>query len=230
MDVYQIRLKLYFLQDISADKIQESITFFIDKSFLNDNDLAILHEENRFKNYCYDFPYPWEKNKIYQQDKIYTLTIRTIDKKLADFFKDVCVNTYTREFKGLTADLQIVPQKIIEFIYTLTPLVIKDSRGYWRKFMSTEEYAYRLKSNLINKWQDFTNEQIDDDFELFSTLEFLNRIPISMNYKQIKLLGDKVRLSISDNPTAQKLAYMAIGTGIGEMNSRGAGFVNHQWL
>jgi len=29
---------------------------------------------------------------------------------------------------------------------------------------------------------------------------------------------------------AQELAYMAIGTGIGEMNARGQGFVNFRWL
>ena len=61
-------------------------------------------------------------------------------------------------------------------------------------------------------------------------LEFLNEGPIVMEYKNVKLLGDKVRLQIADNDSAQKLAYMSLGTGLLEMNSRGAGFVNYRWL
>ena len=61
-------------------------------------------------------------------------------------------------------------------------------------------------------------------------LEFLNQGPIVMEYKNVKLLGDKVRLQIADNDSAQKLAYMSLGTGLLEMNSRGAGFVNYRWL
>ena len=51
-----------------------------------------------------------------------------------------------------------------------------------------------------------------------------------MKFKDITFLGDKIRLSISDNKTAQELAYMALGTGIGEINSRGAGFLGWRWL
>ena len=53
---------------------------------------------------------------------------------------------------------------------------------------------------------------------------------IPMKYKKIKLLGDKVRLSILDDEFAQELAYLSLGVGIGEMNARGAGFVNYRWL
>ena len=96
--------------------------------------------------------------------------------------------------------------------------------------MSVSKFEERLKVNLIKKWNRFTGEQIDEDFPLFTTLEFLNRKPIAMNYKTVRLLGDKVRLQITEHETAQRLAYMALGTGVLEMNSRGAGFVNYRWL
>ena len=76
----------------------------------------------------------------------------------------------------------------------------------------------------------FNHDNITDDFELYTTLEFMNRLPVSVTYKNVKLLGDKIRLSIADNETAQNLAYMSLGTGLGEMNSRGAGFINYRWL
>ena len=44
------------------------------------------------------------------------------------------------------------------------------------------------------------------------------------------LLGDKISLNISDDKLAQDLAYMALGTGLLEVNSRGAGFTNYRWL
>ena len=51
-----------------------------------------------------------------------------------------------------------------------------------------------------------------------------------MQYKNVRLLGDKIRLSILDDKLSQTLAYFALGVGIGEMNSRGAGFLNYRWL
>ena len=71
---------------------------------------------------------------------------------------------------------------------------------------------------------------MDEDFKLFDKIELKNRKPISVKYKKIKLLGDKVNLYIADNDRAQALAYMAIGCGIMEMNSRGCGFVNYKYI
>lgn len=230
MEVYQIRMKLYLLEDIPAEIVQIRITDFIDRAFFKERALSILHEVNTYKNYSYDLPYPVEADKIYKKGKIYTITVRTIDRKMANFFQQICINTYTRYIKGLTAEFRILPKKILEFIYTLTPIIIKDERGYWRNIMSEEAFGNRIKINLIKKWNLFTHDNIGEDFELYTTLEFLNRVPVSVEYKNVKLLGDKIRLSVADNEMAQNLAYMSLGTGMGEMNSRGAGFINYRWL
>lgn len=230
MQVYQIRIKLYMLTDVALNRIQTNLTAFIDKGFLENEELLQMHEENRFKNYCYDLPYPVEKDKIYKKGKIYTVTVRTIDSKLAKYFQEVCVNSYTDEVKGLTSEIRIIPKKVIDSLYTLTPVILKDDKGYWRKHMQLAEFENQLKVNLIKKWNSFTGEKLSEDFSLYTLLEFLNETPIPMEYKSIKLLGDKIRLQIADNETAQKLAYMALGTGLLSMNSRGAGYVNYRWL
>lgn len=230
MQVYQIRIKLYMLTDVALNRIQTNLTAFIDKGFLENEELLQMHEENRFKNYCYDLPYPVEKDKIYKKGKIYTVTVRTIDPKLAKYFQEVCVNSYTDEVKGLTSEIWIIPKKVIDFLYTLTPVILKDDKGYWRKHMQLAEFENQLKVNLIKKWNTFTGEKLSEDFSLYTLLEFLNETPVPMEYKSIKLLGDKIRLQIADNETAQKLAYMALGTGLLSMNSRGAGYVNYRWL
>ena len=84
--------------------------------------------------------------------------------------------------------------------------------------------------NLLKKWRQFYGEKLPEDFELFMGIEFLNKVPIKVEYKNIHLLGDKLRLYIAGNETAQNLAQMAIGVGMGEMNSRGSGFCNYHWL
>lgn len=104
MKVYQIRIKIYLLKDIMAQDVQIMLTRFIDKSLFEKENLGKLHNTNTYKNYCYDLLSPLEKDKIYKKGKIYTLTIRTIDENMAEFFYEVCSNINTREFKGLTAE------------------------------------------------------------------------------------------------------------------------------
>lgn len=53
---------------------------------------------------------------------------------------------------------------------------------------------------------------------------------MKFRYKGITLLGDKFDLKIADNKKAQELAYFLIGTGISEMNSRGAGYCNYKYI
>lgn len=231
MRVYQIKLKLFCLKDIEAYQIQSKVTTLLDKGFMVNDRLLELHEKNRFKGYTYDNPWPLEKDKKYKKGKIYTLTIRTIDPELAVYFSEICPNQYTDDLKGLMAEIRVLPKKRIQSLYTLTSAILKDSKhGYWRTHMSLADYENRLKVNLIKKWNTFQNEKINEDFQLYTLLEFLNEEPIPVSYKNIVLLGDKIRLQIADNEQAQQMAYMALGTGLLEHNSRGSGFVNYRWL
>nr|WP_312292420.1 CRISPR-associated endoribonuclease Cas6 [Clostridium chromiireducens] len=230
MNVFQIKLKIFVLKDIPIDESQAIIGVFIDSGLSKDRKLLELHESNKFKGYCFDAPYPLEEDKIYKKDKIYTLTIRTIDKDLADFFANVLVNEFNANIKGLTSEVRILPKKHIERLYSITPAVMKNEDGYWKNKIKLDEFEKRLKVNLIKKYNSITNSKINEDFQLYSTIEFKNRKPISIKYKNIKLLGDKISLNISENETAQELAYMSLGTGIFEMNARGYGFVNYRWL
>lgn len=235
MRVYEIRLKLYLLQSIEVNKVQSKVTAFLDQGFAARPELLEWHETNRYKNYCFDMLYPLEKDKLYKKGKIYTLTVRTIDSKLAAYFSEVCPNQYTNEIKGLTGSIRILPKKIIQTLYTLTPAIIKcqplkEHEGYWRGSMSLAEYENRLKVNLIKKWNAIQKEKINEDFPLYTMLEFLNEAPIPMEYKNIRLLGDKLRLQIAEDELSQNIAYMALGTGLLEMNGRGAGYVNYRWL
>lgn len=119
---------------------------------------------------------------------------------------------------------------MISKLYSVTPVILKNDFGYWKAEMSLPEYEERLVVNLIKKYQSFTGEKIEEDVHLYDSILFKNKMPVKIPYKNIHLLGDKIDLEIANNEMAQKLAYFALGVGLGENNSRSCGFVNYKYL
>lgn len=230
MKVYEIKLKLYTLKDVGIDEIQIKIASFIDKSLAKDSEWLKFHKKNEYKNYCFDSMYPLAVDKVYKAGSIYTITIRTINDRLASYLNTNLANEYNDVFKGLTTEMRIIPKKFIEKIYSLTPVIIKDNSGYWRENLSIDEFEKQIFTNLIKKYNKINGAKINEDFELYNSIEIKNKKPCVIKYKNIKLLGDKVSMNITDDPMAQELAYMALGTGLGEVNGRGAGFMNFRYL
>ncbi|NWK11573.1 CRISPR-associated endoribonuclease Cas6 [Clostridium cadaveris] len=230
MKVYEIEVKCFLLKDIKISEASSKICVFIDGELAKDPELLELHNKNTYKNYCFNSFYPLEQNKIYKQDKIYTFQIRTVDKKLANVFLNNLKNRYTDEIKGLTTSIRIIPQKPIEKLYSISPAIMKTENGYWKNNISLSEFERHLNENLIKKYNLIMDTKIDEKFQLYTTLEFMNKKPVTLEYKGIKLLGDKICMQIDSNKTAQDIAYMAIGTGVLEVNARGAGYVNYRWL
>lgn len=230
MKVYEIKLKVYLLANITSEKATQAICQLIDKSFTNTDEMKSFHEKRQFKFYCFNSFYPLEEKKVYLEGKIYTVVIRTIDPKLVEHFKTYLTNTYTDKLKALTAEVKIIPKKHIQKLYSVTLCIARFDGSYWRNNVSIDEYEKRLKLNLLKKYAEFTGENLGEDIELFTHLSFQNQKPIAMQMKNIKLLGDKILLEIAENDTAQRLAYMALGTGVMELNARSAGFVNYKYL
>lgn len=230
MSVFEIKLKVFLLKDIELNSIQEKISAFIDMSLSKDEELLRFHNKNTFKNYCFDGMYPLGENGIYKCENIYTITIRTIDKNLAEYFIKNLPKEYDENIKGLVAEIRIIPKKHIDKIYSLTPVIVKTDEGYWKGNLSIEDFERRIKENLIKKYKNVRDKNIEDDVELYNSIEFVNKKPIGCIYKNIQLLGDKISIKIADDKLSQELAYLSLGTGILEMNSRGFGFVNFRWL
>lgn len=221
---------LYLLKDIDYKECQEEICNFIDSAMVKDERLLELHNKNTYKLYNFNLFYPLERDNVYKRGGIYSIQIRTIDKTLADFFNDTLVNNFTESIKGLTSTIRIIPQKHIDKIYSITPAILKCDEGYWKGNLSLSDFERRLKENLVKKYNLVMDTKIDEEFQLYINIEFKNEKPVAMNYKGRKLLGDKISINIGDEKIAQDLAYMALGTGILEMNARGAGYVNYKWL
>lgn len=228
--VFEIRIKVYILKDIHLPELLTKEAEYIDSALAQNEKWLKYHELNRFKNYCFGSLYPIEKDGVYKKDNLYTITVRTVEQELAQYFSKALRNHYTDSIKGLTVENRILPKKIIGEIYSLTPIIQKSDEGYWKNQLTIGEFERRLFENAVKKYNQYTGNKIDEDFQLYTNITFLNKKPIANEYKGIRLLGDKVNLKIADNAQAQELAYFLLGSGIGEMNSRGMGYCNYRWL
>lgn len=227
--VWSVRAKIFTIKDISFNEIQAKLAEYIDTSFAG-QELLDFHEANCYKQYCFSGLWPIEKDGVYKKDNIYTTTIRTVDKELAEHFLEKLKNHYTETIKGLTTEIKIVPKKIIGELYTLTSAITKSDQGYWKNSMNLSQFEKRLFENAVKKYNQYAGDKMDESFQLYTNLTFLNKRPVSNNYKDIKLLGDKIHLQIADNKQAQNLAYFMLGSGMLEMNSRGYGYCNFRWI
>lgn len=230
MNIFQEDIKVYTLDDISQNEASKEICKLIDITLSRNDEFLSLHKKNLYKMYTFNSFYPVEKEKIYKKDNIYTFQLRTIDSKLAKYLLNELHKSYTKSLKCIKVDIKEIKKHHIDRLYSITPVVLKNDFGYWKGNMNIDEYANRLKVNMIKKYNKFYGENINEDFPLFNSIEFNNKKPIATNYKEIKILGDKLTLNVSDDELSQKIAYMSIGVGIGEINSRGFGFLNYRWL
>lgn len=229
MLVFQITLDIYLLQNLPAEESTGVLCKFIDKVLCSNEELIDFHESKQYKNYCFNSLSPVSPDKIYHKDRRYRLQIRTIDMNLAEHFSNDSVGVEDRIIKVLDTKVKLLPKKNIDKLYSITPCILKTELGYWKEHFSEEEFCRSVKNNLIKKYKSFSGEDVDEDFSFVREVAFVNRKPILCKYKEVSLLGDKVDLYVEENPMAQKLAYMALGTGLLEVNSRGFGFVNDKW-
>lgn len=228
--VSQIEVKVYVLKDITIQDSLQEISKLIDPVFCRTENYSKFHEKNIFKNYSFNSLWPIETSKIYSEGKIYTFIIRTVDENLAILFEKALSNQYTESIKVLTTRKKSLIKKHIDELYSITPVIAKFDTGYWRNNTDISIFEKRLKDNLIKKYNSYYNTTLNEDFDLFNLITFQNKKPISSNYKNIHILGDKISIKICENPSAQNLAFFAMGSGLLEMNPRGYGYVNAKWL
>lgn len=229
--VYELISKVYLLNDISLSNMRDKITKLIDETLAKDEYYLSFHRKNTFKNYSYDGFHRVEDGGIYREGKIYAFRIRTVDDQLGNYLEKALFTAYTSDMKVLTVTKRTIPKRYLEKIFSITPIVIKTEEGYWRTQISIEEFEKKLRNNLIKNYNTFYNTKINEDFELFTYIEFNNQKPITVPFKNnITLLGDKLTFHVSENEMAQELSYFAIGVAIGECGSRGCGFIGYHYL
>lgn len=231
MKLYQIDVKVFTLKDILLDEMLLRLTAFVDMTLARDKRMLDFHENYQYKNYVLSGFKEFEKSKVYQEGKLYTFSVRTVDEQLKEYFTKHLKDTETTELKGLTTNTKYIPPMLLERVYTVTPAILKldeQGFGYWKNHISIQEYEKMVFDNAVKKYKTYTGEDLDENFQLFYEIKFINRKPITTRYKNIHLLGDKIELILAENESAQKVAYGLLGMGILNNGARGMGFLNYK--
>ncbi|AYD40227.1 hypothetical protein D4Z93_06725 [Clostridium fermenticellae] len=235
MDIVEINVKVFTLQNITTREALEDLSRLIDKSFYKNEALENFHEKNTMKNYCFNSLYPLDvKTKIYKKGEIYNFQLRCIGDELREHFLKFLCNEYTLKLKVLVCKSKIVPKRPIERVYSITPVIVKmpgsDKIVYWRNGYTEEQFFEYIRTTSIKKYEVLTGKIVDKNLKLFNYSKIDNKKPIAADFKDKKLLGDKVTLTIETNDDAQNIAYMLLGTGTADMCPRGYGFMNYQYI
>jgi len=225
MNYFEITITVLLKRDIYFADSGYVIGKNINRIMLLDEGLKELHPKKEYKNYVFNSFYPLEKDKTYKKDKLYIFKIRSLDYEFCEKMYKLSAYLKSEDFKVISADIKETNKKIIKEIYTVTPLIITVDNKPWMQSDDLKLFKERIESNLEKKYKNFYNEDIYSNGEFINNITFKNRLPMYYNYKNIRLLGNKVSISIHDNEEAQKLAFLALAVGLGEKNSAvGAGF------
>jgi len=229
LKVYEISYSAYLLKNINYRDVLEKFSKFVDSSFSGNQTLLTMHDKKEYKKYNFNSPYPTEPDKVYKKDKIYKIQIRTIDPLLAKFFMEKMVDHKDEFFKGIKADIRVLPRNYIEKLYSITPALMKREGGYWKNHMTFDKFEEEFNANAMKKYQFFTGEKIEEESPFYYSITMQEKA-MSFNYKDTLFLGDKLELMIKEDALSQDIAYMSLGVGIMENNTRGCGFMGYRWI
>ena len=225
MHYFELTTTAYLLKNVAFNEVNEKIAQLINKAMLNDEKLAVKHEENKFKNYVFDSLYPREKDKIYKAGKIYVFRIRSLEEDFISKIKQLLHNTTTDYFKVIAGEIKRYEQRAIKEIYTVTPALATINNHFWISGDDIMLLQDRIQINLLKKYREFFNVEVQKEDSFIQYIEIKNKKPIAFNYKNIQFIGNKFIIKVNEDDLSQKLAFLALGAGLLEKNAtNGMGF------
>ncbi len=242
MKFYQIFCEVYLKKDIHFLDSFDILSKFISFSLCQNEDYEKLHNENKFKNYCFSTISPPQKDKIYKKGNIYSFILRSLDK---GFIEDLSIklreNINNPYLQVLKTEFKTMNQFFINELYSIPPCIVtsevREGRPvYWtvEKDGDILKLAKQLQDNLEKKYKSFYGEELKSKQNFIQLLEIKNQKPQSIFFmKEIKdnkkiklrLFGNKFQIVVNEDKVSQKLAFMALACGIGEKNSLGGGYL-----
>ena len=232
MKYFELTCTAYLKNDIHFKESFEKLAKYISFSMAQDEQLKATHESKGFKHYNFGGLFPIEKEKIYKKGSNYTFTIRSIDENLINILShELRSNIDNPDILVVEATKKIVKQFFINELYSATPVIITVENGFhWtmEKDGDILKLQRQLHDNLEKKYQDFYAEELTSIQNFIQLLEIKNQKPqtiqITKNGKKIRFFGNKFKIVPHEDEISQKLAFLALGCGLGEKNSFGGGF------
>ena len=232
MKYFELTCTAYLKRDIDFRESFEKIARFINFCMAKDTSLKAIHESIGFKYYVFGGLLPIEKDKLYKKGSTYTFTIRTIDENIANkLFDTLRENINNPNLQVIQTSKKTIKQFFINELYSATPVISTANNGiFWTMDKDGDILKLQrlLHDNLEKKYQNFYKEKLNPEQNFIQLLELKNQKPqtiqITKNDKKIKFFGNKLCIVPNEDEISQKLAFMALGAGLGEKNSFGGGF------
>ena len=232
MQYFELTCTAYIKKDISFKESFETISKYISFAMAQDEELKSLHEKKYFKYYVFGGFLPLERDKVYKQGNNYRFAIRSLDEYLIDTLsKKLRENINNPKLLVVETHKQSIKQFFISELYTATPTIVTTDNGlFWtmEKDGDILRLQKQLHDNLEKKYKAFYGEEIRAEQNFIQLIEIKNKVPqnieITKNGKRLRFFGNKFRIIPHEDEVSQKLAFMALGSGLGEKNSFGGGF------
>jgi len=227
MRFFELKCKVLLKRDIYYRDTHEIISNFLSYLICQDEDYKEIHNSNEFKYYVFDSFYPIEKEGYYKKDRFYHFKIRSFDFDLMTFLDSrIRENINNPYMQVLEFSKRYQLDFFIKELYTVTPAIISTTNGRYWTFQESGDILQlqkQLHDNLEKKYKNFFGN-IETENNFINLIEIKNRVPNTINYKNIKFFGNKFRIIPNEDEKSQKLAFVALGCGLGEKNAIGAGF------
>jgi len=219
---YEIKVDLDLKNKIHFQKAPQAISKLI-ASFLITKGYN-KHNENIIKNYVFS-NLGRAKNGFYEGQR--NFIFRTFDREIANYIMDI--DEYEDKlFKVKSVNLKPIKQKRVKKIVSINPVfvTIDGKKGeFWTFKHDLNVLLNSLNNNLLKKYNLITQKKLTSTFSFIELLQVLNSVPFSFYYKNKRFLGYRLKIVPKEDEISQKLAFIALGAGLGEKNSSvGGGF------
>ena len=237
MKIFELRCTAYLKSDIDYKESFETLSKYISFTMARDEKYKNLHEKNGFKHFSFGGLFPIEQEKIYKQGSTYQFSIRSVDEELIDFLAhSLKANVNNPSLIVVETHKKTIKRFFVSELYSATPVIVSTSKDeqdrpvYWTQERDGEilKLQRQLHENLLKKYSDFYGEILEPSQNFIQLFEIKNHKPqniiIHKDGKKITLFGNKFKIVPNEDEVSQRLAFLALGVGLGEKASFGGGF------
>ena len=224
MKYYELKISTNLNAPIHFQKAPEAISKLISTALINSG--YKKHDSKEVKPYVFSNLGKAQKNGFFEKKGSFYL--RSFDKDLISKAANSLMFYKDKIFEIKQLELKEINKRKIEAIKSMNPIFIINKKGdFWTfsKDGDLSEYLALLTNNVIKKYKAIFKEDLKPDNTFIEYFRILNDVPFTFYYKNIKFFGYKLFMHIRDDEISQKLAFIALGAGLGAKSSSvGGGF------
>ncbi|WP_024789158.1 CRISPR-associated endoribonuclease Cas6 [Lebetimonas sp. JH292] len=213
MKFFELKINVDLKIPIHFQKSPEAVSKLIATSLISSG--FERHKNNEPKNYVFSNLGKADAKGFFEKGNIY---FRSFDENLA---KKVLNSLFLYEdniFKVKGVDFKKIKYKKINYMLSLNPVFVVMKNGDFWTFQKNGDLINlmsALQDNLIRKYEMFFNEKLKPENNFMELIQIKNNKPQTYYYKGIKFFGWKFYIAPRNDEVSQKLAFTALGTGLG---------------